>query len=82
MKAKMVRKSRYHAKPVHKSIRGKKRLQRAPRAAKKIKIQAAPMEGEIMEGVFEGAIEFIDVDPEPVVEVFDVYETEGEEDAV
>ena len=82
MKAKMARNTRHHAKPVRKNVRRKKQAHGAGRVTKKVSTQPARREDEVMEGAFEGAIEFIDVDPEPVVDVFEVYETEGEEDEV
>lgn len=81
MKAKMGRKTRHHAKLVRKNIRGKKPAQRVARVAKRVITQAVPMEGDIVETRFEAPMEFMAVDLEPVVEVFEVYEApEGMED--
>jgi hypothetical protein len=80
MKAKMARKAVRHAKPMRKSIRGKKHARAAAHASKKEKAPTVPAEQEMIQATFEAPVEFVEVDLEPVVEVFEVYESEGGEE--
>ncbi len=77
MKAKMARKTARHAKPMRKSVRGKKHSRAAAHAGKKETPQPVAVEQEIMEAAFDAPVEFVELDLEPVVEVFEVYESEG-----
>jgi len=80
MKAKIAGKIRHHAKPVRKNTRGRKRVRIAMPATKKETSQPIPIEGEIMEAMIESPFEFVAVDLEPVVEVFEVYDSPEDEE--
>jgi hypothetical protein len=77
MKAKAARKEIRHAKPVRKSTRGKRHARAAAHAGKKETLQPVPAQPEMVEATFEAPVGFVEVDLEPVIEVFEVYETEG-----
>jgi len=80
MKTKMARKAERHAKPMRKSVRGKKHTRAAAHVSKKETPQPVAVEQEIMEAAFEVPVEFVELELEPVVEVIEVYESEGGDD--
>lgn len=80
MKTKVARKTIRHAKPMRKSTRGKKHARATTHADKNATFQSVPAQPEMIEATFEAPVEFVEVDLEPVVEVFEVYESEGGEE--
>jgi hypothetical protein len=84
MKTKVARKAMRHAKPFRKVTRGKKQARAAATPNKKEVLQNLAAEPEIIAATFEAPIGFVEVDLEPVVDVFEVIEVavpgiEGEE---
>jgi hypothetical protein len=77
MKTKAARKAIRHTKPVRRSTRGKKHARATAHAGKEETLQPVPAQPEMVEATFESPVEFVEVDLEPVIEVFGVYETEG-----
>jgi len=84
MKTKVARKAIRHAKPFRKVTHGKKHARAAATPNKKEVLQNVAAEPKIIAATFEAPIEFVEVDLEPVVDVFEVVEVavrgdEGEE---
>lgn len=82
MKTKVARKTVRHAKPIRKGARGKKQARAAAAINKKETKQTVPAEPEMIAATSEAPVEFVEMDLEPVVEVFEVFEVTapGEED--
>jgi hypothetical protein len=74
MKTKVARKEMRHAKPFRKVTGGKKHARAAVTHNKKEVLQNVSAEPEIIAATFEAPIEFVAMDLEPVVDVFEVVE--------
>ncbi len=74
MKTKVARKTVRHAKPIRKVTRGKKQARAAATTNKNETLRNVGAESEMIAAAFESPVEFVAVDLEPVVDVFEVFE--------
>lgn len=74
MKTKVARKAMHQAKPFRKVTRGKKHARAVAFTNKKEPIQTAAPETEMVAATYQAPIEFVEVDFEPAVDVFEVIE--------
>jgi hypothetical protein len=74
MKTKVARKAMRHARPFKKVTGGKKHARAAVTPNKKEVSQNVAAESEIIAATIEAPIEFVAIDLEPVVDVFEVVE--------
>jgi hypothetical protein len=75
MKPKTARKTRRHAKTIRKNIRGRKRVRAAARVLKKETPQIVPIDGKFVQVMIEAPVEFAKYYSEPIVEVFENYDS-------
>lgn len=74
MKTKVARKAVRHAKPFRKVTRGKKYTRAVAATNEKEPIRAAAPEPQMVAATHQAPIEFVEVDFEPAVDVFEVIE--------